>query len=414
MSEGKKHLERKDTRSTLRCFREVVGCVAEINTILLELKGCSKSTTNHVEGLKGRIAQVTTEYYNAGVSARNATKYNRAKRYFLAAKALGPGTFNAAFALAEVLLIEKEYVKCREVLKEILASESGSSEASGELGDSYLSKIPDLSHQDHARAVEFLKRAIATTLSQNSRWFEDHYITLPDIIKSWVDSYVDLAGARVLDFGCGHGITALAMAMRFNARVLGVDVMPDPAECLPRAHAGLGIDALPENLELRQIEPGENFRAGEEFDLIYSWSSFEHISQDIIDRVLDQIKSRLSQNGCLFLQIAPLHYSAEGSHLFHRIPEPWGHIWNQESIYFRKLSESCESDDEVAALWSCFQTLNKLTASDLVELMHQHGFEIIREDKTEDQYQPHPGLEEVICPDVLRTNQIIILARHVS
>ncbi|MGC9964450.1 MAG: class I SAM-dependent methyltransferase [Syntrophobacteraceae bacterium] len=237
---------------------------------------------------------------------------------------------------------------------------------------------------------------------------------LPDIIKSWVDSYVNLANARVLDFGCGHGITALAMAMRFNARVLGVDIMPDPAECLPRAHAELGIGALPENLELRRIEPGEDFREGDQFDLIYSWSAFEHVSQDIFDRVLGQIKSRLSQNGCFFLQIAPLYYSAEGSHLFHRIPEPWGHILNQESIYFRKLSESCESDEEVAALWSCFQHLNRLTASDLAQRLHRHGFEIIREHKTQDQYHPHAGLETVIHPDVLKTNQVVFLARHVS
>ena len=189
---------------------------------------------------------------------------------------------------------------------------------------------------------------------------------------------------------------------------------PTQRNALPRAHAALGIDALPENLALRQIEPGEDFRAGEEFDLIYSWSTFEHISQDVIDRVLDQIKSRLAKNGYFFLQIAPLYYSAEGSHLFHRIPEPWGHIRNQESIYFRKLCESCENDEEVALLWACFQTLNKLTASDLAQLVHRHGFQIIREYRTQDEHHPHAGLEGVICPDVLRTNQIVILAQHAS
>lgn len=251
-----------------------------------------------------------------------------------------------------------------------------------------------------------------STSSENSLWFSDRYIKLPDIIKSWVEPYIDLATARVLDFGCGHGITALAMAMRFEAKTLGVDIGPDLLECLPRARAELAIDALPANLDLLRIGPGEDFRADEKFDLIYSWSVFEHISQDLFDRVLDQIKLKLTPNGYFFLQISPLYYSAEGSHLYHRIPEPWGHLLNQESIYYRKLSDSCQSKKEVAALWGCYQTLNKLTAADLVQRLRRQGFRIVREYKTKDDHQPNAELESIILPEVLRTNQVVILAQH--
>ena len=239
------------------------------------------------------------------------------------------------------------------------------------------------------------------------------YAKLPDIIRDWTKDYLDLEQSSVLDFGCGQGITALGMAMRHKARkVYGVDIMPDVLECLPVARSILEIGELPHNLHLSQISPGEDFFPEQRFDMIYSWSVFEHVNQQILDSVLASLHNKLNPNGYLFIQIAPLFYSAEGAHLFHRIPIPWGHLTLQESNYFTKLCEACDSKEEVDALWSCFQTLNRLTADELRQRLIAANFSIVREHTTQD---PHvdklpKGILQAYQHDVLTTDQIVILA----
>ena len=242
--------------------------------------------------------------------------------------------------------------------------------------------------------------------------FKVRYVHLPDIIRSWVDDALRFDASDVLDFGCGEGITALGIARRFDARsVRGVDIMPDPLQCLPRAREALGLEALPDNLALHQIRPGERFAAPGSFDLIYSWSAFEHVAQPLIGEVLRQLRDVLRPGGRLFIQIAPLYYSSEGSHLYHRVPEPWGHLLNQESVYFDKLCAACTSKEEVDALWSCYQTLNRLTVPELKRHLSDAGFEVLREFSTED---PHAGglpalLLDAFRKEALLLNQIVLL-----
>jgi SAM-dependent methyltransferase len=217
-----------------------------------------------------------------------------------------------------------------------------------------------------------------------------------------------------LDFGCGEGITALGMARRFDARLItGVDIMPDPLQCLPRAREVLGLDALPGNLSLHQIKPGESFAQPSSFDLIYSWSAFEHVAQPLIGNVLQQLKTMLRPGGYLFIQIAPLYYSSEGSHLYHKIKEPWGHLLNQGNIYFDKLTKACLNKDEVDALWSTYQTLNRVTVPELKEYLSDLNFKIVREYTTKDpRDRSVPArISRIFDVNILRVNQVVLLCR---
>lgn len=237
------------------------------------------------------------------------------------------------------------------------------------------------------------------------------YVDLPNIIESWVGGSMDIGASDILDFGCGEGLTALAFASRLGARsVAGVDIMPDPLRCLDRARAHLGMEALPENLDLRQIAPGEDFLPGRKFDLIYSWSAFEHVEQSLLESVIAQLRARLKPNGMLFIQVAPLYYSAEGGHLFHKISQPWGHLLNQDSAYFSALCSACDSKEETDALWSCYQWLNRLTADRLVELVQEAGLRIVRKHLTQDEYPLPEKLLRAYNKDALLTNQIVLLA----
>jgi len=244
--------------------------------------------------------------------------------------------------------------------------------------------------------------------------FKIRYINLPDIIYSWINDSLKWETSDILDFGCGEGITALGVARRFNPRsICGVDIMPDPLQCLPRAKQVLGLDALPDNLSLMQIKSGVQFEEPCSFDLIYSWSVFEHVEQPLIGSVLQQIRQLLRPGGYFFIQIAPLYYSSQGSHLFHRIAEPWGHLRNQDSVYFDKLCKACGSKEEIDALWSCYQWLNRLTVAELKNYLSATGFTVVREYTTEDPNAGHlPSmLLEVFKKETLLVNQVVMLCR---
>ncbi|HEY9143917.1 MAG TPA: class I SAM-dependent methyltransferase [Arenimonas sp.] len=242
--------------------------------------------------------------------------------------------------------------------------------------------------------------------------FRARYVDVPDTVAAWVPPHIELGQADVLDFGCGEGVAALGMLRRKGVRsLLGVDIMPDPARCLPVAREQIGLDVLPDNLELQQIEPGADFAPGRQFDLIYSWSVFEHVEQPRVVDVLAMLRGKLKPGGRLFIQIDPLYYSADGSHLYHRIPEPWAHLRDQESVYYDKLCRACDSPEEVAALWSCYQWLNKMTAAQLREHLQEVGFVIEREHFSKFPEDVPADLIRVYQRNVLEAKQLVYLAR---
>ena len=242
--------------------------------------------------------------------------------------------------------------------------------------------------------------------------FRARYVDVSDIVASWVEGKVDLAQADVLDFGCGEGVAALGMVRRQGVKsLLGVDIMPDPQRCPAVAREQLGLEMLPDALELQQINPAADFAPERRFDLIYSWSVFEHVEQPKVHEVLCQLRDKLKPGGYLFVQIAPLYYSADGSHLFHRIPEPWAHLRLQDSVYFHRLCEACESREEVDALWSCYQWLNRMTMPALRQHLVDAGFQIEREYSNGTPHEVPADLLEIYQREVLETNQVVFLAR---
>jgi len=201
--------------------------------------------------------------------------------------------------------------------------------------------------------------------------FRTKFITLPDIISDWVREHVSLADCEILDFGCGEGVTALGLALQHgSSRVVGVDIMSDPDKCLPMAKKELGLASLPANLEFHRVTPGALHDGADRFDIIYSWSVFEHIDPRVINSVVRQLHERLRPDGVVFVQIAPLYYSAEGSHLCDYVGEPWGHLLNPENVYYDKLVASTTADTGLLdSLWSTYTTLNRITASGLLRLL---------------------------------------------
>ncbi len=235
-------------------------------------------------------------------------------------------------------------------------------------------------------------------------------IKLPEIINYWLRDYGGLAGKDVMDFGCGEATTALGVLLTQQARrVVGIDIMPDMQMCAPNARAQLGLETLPPNLELRQVIPGELHDPNDKFDLVYSWSVFEHIEWDLLPGIIQLIRSALKPDGKVFIQIAPLFFSMDGAHLLDWVPEPWGHLTNQHNVYLRKLRMACSSDEQYEGLRSMYETLNRLTASQLIEFFVQGGFRVLEEYRSDRTGDIPQKLLDVYHAEMLLNEQVAIL-----
>jgi SAM-dependent methyltransferase len=238
---------------------------------------------------------------------------------------------------------------------------------------------------------------------------------LPKIIAEWLRPHGGVDGKDILDFGCGEATTAIGLTLKHAPRaVFGVDIMPDVHMCLPLARQQLRLDSLPGNLYLRQIQPGQLDFPNDSFDLVYSWSVFEHVDRDIMWTVLQDLRRVLRPSGYLLIQIAPLYYSSEGSHLNALVPEPWGHLTNQLNTYQDKLRAACPDEPTFSSLWSTYSSLNRLTASELIDLLAKCHFCILRQHTTSEELAPPQSLLHAYDPGVLTTNQVVLLAAHLS
>ncbi|MGY6214836.1 class I SAM-dependent methyltransferase [Methylolobus aquaticus] len=243
--------------------------------------------------------------------------------------------------------------------------------------------------------------------------FRVKFEELPGVLRDWMGSDFPWTEAEVMDFGCGQGDMALGVACQLGCRrVVGTDIGAEFRDCRRRASSYLGMSDLPENLVFRRTSPGRLDSRDDRFDLIYSWSVLEHVDQRFLEGTIEALRTALKAGGYLFVQIAPLYYSAEGAHLSHKIPEPWGHLTNQSNIYRMKLHRSCPTPDEFKRLWSTFNTLNRITADQLESLLAEGGFRILRRYTTQCAAEPPAALLAVYREVVLRTEQIVLLAQR--
>ncbi|APH54652.1 Hypothetical protein GbCGDNIH9_1035 [Granulibacter bethesdensis] len=219
---------------------------------------------------------------------------------------------------------------------------------------------------------------------------------------------------NVLEFGCGEGTTALGIALRHAPdRLVAIEIQAhELARTLPLAREQLGIESLPANLEFVEVTPGQRLRELGTFDFVYSWSVFEHVHQDLIQPCLENIFDVLRPGGLMFLQTTPLYYSAFGSHFEPWIPTPWAHLSMQEDKFREKLRLATIDNEALhKELTDVYNTLNRATDAQLLEAARAVGFEIIREHRTYDDYPIPDVLKNIYQEQVLRTQQLVFMAR---
>ena len=180
-----------------------------------------------------------------------------------------------------------------------------------------------------------------------------------------------LLKGRVLDVGCGDGITDLGIALRKRpAEMVGIDPFGSFAR-LPEVlqQAQLPADCVPSNLRFLPASANEIPFADNYFDVVVSWGSLEHIAGGYA-KAFSEIRRVLRPGGLLMVHPG-LFYSDIGNHLnefrFAK-EEPYVHLkrsreWLREQVLKGEVErmDRAGSDATPEEYWRFFTELNPIT-----------------------------------------------------
>jgi SAM-dependent methyltransferase len=178
----------------------------------------------------------------------------------------------------------------------------------------------------------------------------------------------EIAGKRVLDYGCGTGQQAVALAQQRDCIVVGIDT---------------NIKTLQGAINLagsRKIPPAKlqfTDRITDEmhgsFDVVLSQNSMEHFPDPV--SVLDDMKHLLKRSGRLYITFGPPWYAPYGSHMQFFCKLPWLNILFSErtvmSVRSRFRQDGATRYEEVES------GLNKMSITKFENLVSSMGLDVL-------------------------------------
>jgi len=154
--------------------------------------------------------------------------------------------------------------------------------------------------------------------------------TALDFLTFTVPGFLDLIKDKtVLDFGCGWGWQALAMAQKGAKSVVGIDIQ-DLRGARERAQQYRCADKV---RFVSQLEP-EMLGS---FDLVISCSSFEHFADP--EASLRQMTNAARAGGQVIVSFAEPWYSPHGSHMNFFTRVPWVNVLFPEDAVMQVRSQ---------------------------------------------------------------------------
>ena len=213
-------------------------------------------------------------------------------------------------------------------------------------------------------------------------WFFRHFDHAAATVVSYMLADSPKLRGRILDVGCGDGITALGVALRTGCEELvaidpfrGFDRLPEilranhlPADAIPKRVKYLGEDA--------------NFLpfADDSFDVVISWAAVEHFAGGYL-QALREMKRVLRPGGLLFIHPG-LYYCNAGHHLAEYSTEPFFHLRkSREEIRAIVFGAKPRYEDRAgetptpAQHWQWFNELNPITVTRFEQELRALEFE---------------------------------------
>ncbi|MGH9575187.1 MAG: class I SAM-dependent methyltransferase [Candidatus Acidiferrales bacterium] len=167
-----------------------------------------------------------------------------------------------------------------------------------------------------------------------------------------------LRGKVVIDFGCGEGNDAIALAKNGSLRVIGIDIRESVLERARKNACSQGIQAICHFCS----------DVDEQVDAIVSVDSFEHFSDPA--SILLRMHELLKPDGAVFASFGPTWYHPLGGHLFSVFP--WSHLIFSERALIRWRSDL--RSDGANHFAEVEGGLNQMTISRFERLVEQSPF----------------------------------------
>ncbi len=221
---------------------------------------------------------------------------------------------------------------------------------------------------------------------QDNNWFFRHFDHAARTIIHMFFQRDERLSGRVLDMGCGDGITDLGIALRQKpTELIGID----PFRGYERLEEVCREHHLPEALI---HPPGLSFRPEDGnrlsfpdnyFDVVLSWGSLEHIAGGY-DRAMAEIR-RVLRPGGLFFAHPGLFYGSVGNHLGEFFNDPWIHLkLDRETLKGKVLAgkprymDRAGEESSPADYWRWYTELNPITVDGFERELRELDFEPVR------------------------------------
>jgi SAM-dependent methyltransferase len=161
-----------------------------------------------------------------------------------------------------------------------------------------------------------LSRQPAPNTAPSSAHDVEH--ALDEAREAFPDLTERIRDRRVVDFGCGFGLQAVALAKAGAAEVLAIDINE---QALQHGRTLAEQHGVAERIRfVTALQPQDHGR----FDAALSLNSMEHFSDP--EGVLETLRSALKPDGELLVSFAPPWYAPYGSHMSYFTPVPWVHL----------------------------------------------------------------------------------------
>lgn len=174
----------------------------------------------------------------------------------------------------------------------------------------------------------------------------------------WLAVRFGVRGRRCLEIGCGRGEVTRALAAKYGAEVVGVDVQQYEEWQGPQ----------PSGAVLRQLDISREPSAKlGKFDLIYSFSVWEHMRHP--RSALKAVKRLAKRSADIYIS-ANLHRGTQASHRYREVFFPWPHLLFTDEV-FEQFYEKRGVKGRRAA-W-----VNHWTAAEYLQCFAELGLSVI-------------------------------------
>jgi len=209
-------------------------------------------------------------------------------------------------------------------------------------------------------------------------WFREHYEKAAgEIVDFLRGDAIDLRGKDVADVGSGDGIIDLGVFVQAEPRrLVGFDVeATDVARLLDYARREDAAVQLPQGLEFRRSEQTRLPAEDASFDVVFSWSTFEHVAEPT--DLLRDVNRVLRPGGVLMIQLWPFFHSQHGSHLWQYFPDGFVQLVEDDAAIEASVRANPGPDPEWAErLIAEFRSCNRITLDGLQTALLAADFRI--------------------------------------